>query len=188
MKVLLVLCFVCSLVYVLGNSAVVSSCSSSSAHFKISSLNITSNPQVGQNASIVAVGTLDESVTSGTFKVKATYDLIPVWSDSGSACGNYSLDLPDGFGIFYVNGLNCPTRSGALTLTEKVLIKENPPFKGTLDAKVTIDDQNGQEIACIDVKIKFDSLDIPEVDAGTKKAMIQNYVSKHYGGEQLSLN
>eukprot|EP01111_Echinosteliopsis_oligospora_P018566 TRINITY_DN85_c0_g2_i1.p1 TRINITY_DN85_c0_g2~~TRINITY_DN85_c0_g2_i1.p1 ORF type:complete len:142 (-),score=23.97 TRINITY_DN85_c0_g2_i1:77-502(-) len=119
------------------------SCGSSSDHFSIGTVTITPDPPVkGQNITVSATGTLNEQVPNGTVTLLVKYDtFITILKKTETLC------QPE-------YGVDCPLPAGPYTRTISELIPASTP-SGHYTANVVLNDQNNQEIACINLDLKF---------------------------------
>ncbi|GAM27024.1 hypothetical protein SAMD00019534_101990, partial [Acytostelium subglobosum LB1] len=118
------------------------SCGSSSDHFAIDTVLIVPDPPVkGQVVNITASGTLNEQITDGTVHITLKYGFITILNQNEPLC---NADNP----------LPCPIAAGSYTRSFATMIPSTVP-SGKYSANVVINDQNGQEVACINVALQL---------------------------------
>jgi len=88
-------------------------------HYTISSLTAVSWPPVaGKSVNVTANGTLDETVTGGTYAAKATYEGFPLGSESGEISSMKPVPWAAGvFSFDYVFPIPSAAPSGKYTAT-----------------------------------------------------------------------
>eukprot|EP01111_Echinosteliopsis_oligospora_P010431 TRINITY_DN3239_c0_g1_i3.p1 TRINITY_DN3239_c0_g1~~TRINITY_DN3239_c0_g1_i3.p1 ORF type:complete len:124 (+),score=52.24 TRINITY_DN3239_c0_g1_i3:314-685(+) len=111
-------------------------------HITISSITITPNPPVkGGNFTVVAAGTLDEQITGGNITLTVKYDkFITVLKQTDDLCA-------DG---------GCPISAGSFTKTISQALPSAAPA-GSYSVHVTANDQNNEELACVNVALTIAS-------------------------------
>lgn len=120
-----------------------SNCGKEGDHAKISNVIITPDPPVkGDNIEVKATITLDEEVTGGEVKVNLNYGDIPIYSTTLDLCDILEQLTSD----------SCPLSKGAHDIDIKQTIPGFAPG-GKYKGKAVATDQNGAELACIDVNL-----------------------------------
>lgn len=119
----------------------------------MSKVMIINNPVVpGQNTTVIGLGTLDKTVTSGKWSMTGSYMGLPVLHKSGDLCSDSVVDLPFRTGSIYINGLTCPTAAGTVQVEQKaIFFKSPPPGKYSIRCKMV--DQDDEPILCLDITI-----------------------------------
>lgn len=129
------------------------SCSSPGAHGNLTSATFINNPVVpGLNTTVIAWGTLDKTITSGTWTLTGAYSSMPLFHASGDLCTDSVIELPLRSGAIYVTGLNCPQSSGLLQIEQKALFYYAPP-SGYYFIHCEMKDQDEEEVLCLDITI-----------------------------------
>jgi len=113
-----------------------SSCGTSSDHFKVQSVVMVPYPaEAGENVTVHAYGTQDETVTGGTWTTTVYLDGFQVQSDSGNVC-----DL--------IPHCPCPCPAGSYTSSQTLYVSDFA-VTDTYTGKYVASDQNGNELSCI---------------------------------------
>ena len=137
------------------NDAPVKDCGSSSYHMHITSSTLTpSSPVAGKPAKLAMVATLDETVTTATYKMTVKMGGVPMYTHEGSFCGVDKVSLPLG-GKLATTGLTCPAAAGSTNnLGMDVTLPTATPhatYTLILDAK----DGDGNELMCGSATLKI---------------------------------
>jgi len=107
-------------------------------HLTVGTVVVTPDPPlIGQNLTIKATGSLDETVTSGTVYIQLAYSSIDLVNNTFNLC-----TLAPSF------GLQCPIPQGPVAFTVSQLIPSQA-IPGPYTGVVKVHDQNGSEVACI---------------------------------------
>eukprot|EP01028_Stygiella_incarcerata_P002654 TRINITY_DN14_c0_g1_i2.p2 TRINITY_DN14_c0_g1~~TRINITY_DN14_c0_g1_i2.p2 ORF type:complete len:422 (-),score=59.80 TRINITY_DN14_c0_g1_i2:150-1415(-) len=110
-------------------------CGSSSDHLKIDSLTITpATLTPGKPFTVAFKGSLDEEITGGSAHIDVTYLGVKIFSHTYDVCS-----FP---------GFACPMAKGPVDVSKTETMPSVVP-KGTYKGKITILDQNSQEVACL---------------------------------------
>jgi len=113
----------------------ITNCGTSSDHITITSATANVWPPVpGQALDLNLSGSTDEDITGGTYEAKVSFDFIPILDKTGNISDLVKL----------------PILKGATTITKSVTLPSGIP-SGSVDIHVTADDQNGQELVCVDI-------------------------------------
>lgn len=98
-------------------------------------------------------GTIDETLTAGTFTVVATYMGLDV-TFKGDACAAKKFTLPLGLGSVTWAGMDCPVAAGTVTQTiDFKTASVVPAVLAKIDVKSTAYDQNGESITCLNTHL-----------------------------------
>ena len=125
---------------VAAHATVWTNCGTSSDHINVNNVVMTPDPPVRSTAvNITMWGVLDEKVTDGNMVLSITYAGMQVYTQSADVC------------TLSVGG--CPLSPGNVEGTVIVPASALPPFAppGTYSGNAKLTDQNGQELACIDI-------------------------------------
>jgi len=115
-----------------------SDCGDSSDHFTIGTVKITPDPpQAGKNLSVIATGTLDETVTSGSLYIELNYGPVTILNTTYNLCS-----MIGGLGI------SCPLNQGTVDLGVREFIPSEAPH-GKYTGLVILNDQSNSQITCI---------------------------------------
>ena len=87
---------------------------------------------------IVVNGTVDETVSAGTFQIDVTYVGIPIYSKTGSICSD----------------IKCPLAPGAIGLAKTVNLPSFAP-SGLYHAQIQTVDSNGALLFCVGVDLSI---------------------------------
>jgi len=111
-------------------------CGSSSDHYQVDSVVMAPYPAMqGQNVTVHAHGSQDETVSGGTWQTKVYLDGWNVQTITGGVC-----DL--------IPNCPCPCPAGSYTTSQSVYVPSFSP-SGTYTGKYTASDQNGEPLTCI---------------------------------------
>lgn len=108
-------------------------------------------PVKGQSVTVTGSGTLDKTVTAGTYTLDVYALGIHVLNHNHSVCGQDTINLPLGMGTITLQGLDCPA-SGPITIKEVVPIPTSVP-SGTITAKFRAVDDSQEELVCANLEI-----------------------------------
>jgi len=113
-----------------------SSCGTAKDHFKIDSLVMVPYPPVrGQNVTVHAYGTQDETVSGGHWSTSVYWDGINVQTVSGKTC-----DL--------IPNCPCPCAAGTYTTSQTTVVSDLAP-SGSYTGNFIAKDQNKQQMSCV---------------------------------------
>jgi len=112
-------------------------CGTSKDHLSIQSVKIIPDPpQIGKNLTIIATGTLDETISSGIVRIELAYDGITLLNNTFDLC------------TLLKQYVSCPLKNGPITLTVTQTIPSDV-IPGPYTGQVNIYDQNSSEVTCI---------------------------------------
>jgi len=128
-----------------------SSCGDSSYHGKVTSL----SPQtmtIGQKTHMTGKGSVDETVTGGTFTITMKVGWFTRNYD-GDFCQSKTFSLPAGLGTVTWNGMKCPASPGDVAVGVDVQMSSMIPSSmsyATIEAKASA--SNGDKLICMQIK------------------------------------
>jgi len=121
-----------------------SSCASPDAKAKVQTVTLNPDPIVrGQDVAVELYGELEEIVTGGTAKISISYMGFEVYSRQENNC----------------DVLDCPIHSGPLNASFTVEGSAIPSYApaGQYTGRSVIQDQNGEELVCLDLSFSLPS-------------------------------
>jgi cathepsin L len=127
-------------------------CGSASTHAKINSLTPASIDMPGK-ATIVGTGALDSDQTTASFTLKVKKGIVPLIKGGGSICEDTTIKVPLGAGSFTVKGLDCPIKTGDVSVEVDLdILSAFDDENDLLDIHIeaTADD-TGDQVICLDV-------------------------------------
>ena len=127
-------------------------CDDSYYHGHIEKVAIVNNPVVPQNTTVIALGSLDKNITSGSWGFTASFAGIPVLHKEGDLCSDSVVELPLRSGAMYISGLNCPVNVGTVQVEQKAIFYQSPP-PGKYSIRCKMVDQDNEPILCLDITI-----------------------------------
>lgn len=119
---------------------------------------------IGQPASMVSSGTIDEALTDGAFSINVKAALGIDKTFTGSACEAKTFSLPLGLGSASWDGLDCPVAAGPLSASVGVSLSAAiPAALAKADVAVSATDQNGDKAICVTAHLTRQSTQQVEV-------------------------
>jgi len=128
-------------------------CGKTGTHAKINSLTPDTIEMPGK-ATIVGTGALDSDQTSASFTLKVKKLGIPLISGKGSICEDTTIKVPLGAGSFTVKGLDCPIKTGDVSVEVDldILSEADPTENNLLNIHIEANaDDTGDQVICLDV-------------------------------------
>jgi len=130
-----------------------SDCGDSSTHGKVTDLQPTSFSP-GDDVTIEGTGTLDTTITGGSFEIKMNADGLIHEDWKGDVCEAKTFSLPLGLGKVSWGGMSCPVAAGTLSVPLGVKLAASIPASlasGTIAATATA--TNGDNLVCVNAQM-----------------------------------
>eukprot|EP01104_Vermistella_antarctica_P020544 TRINITY_DN882_c1_g1_i1.p1 TRINITY_DN882_c1_g1~~TRINITY_DN882_c1_g1_i1.p1 ORF type:complete len:167 (-),score=39.65 TRINITY_DN882_c1_g1_i1:85-519(-) len=118
------------------------SCSTSADKFQIKSIDVNPDPPVaGKEVKFNVTGEMSETVNNGTSTVQIQYNGVTIYSQTTNLC----TEMKE------INS-KCPIKEGPYSHVDKLSIPKSV-LPGDYTAHVTLDDNDGNEITCLNIDV-----------------------------------
>merc|ERR1712048_687100 len=125
-------------------------------------------------------GTVDEDVTSAHFSATVSAKGVKLTSCEGDATQDVVCKLPLGAGSITVKAVEYPLKAGTVNiLTDVQTSSIIPPSLASVDVHIAAQEQNGEDVICLDVHTEKAEKQALEVEAGTLAVTWKDCGAKH---------
>merc|ERR1712048_1202194 len=121
---------------------------------------------MGSTERLTGTGTVDEDVTSAHFSATVSAKGVKLTSCEGDATQDVVCKLPLGAGSITVKAVEYPLKAGTVSiLTDVQTSSIIPPSLASVDVHIAAQEQNGEDVICLDVHTEKAEKQALEVEA-----------------------